>query len=57
MKNYTVTFRIERTPGISPTQRTDVVQCINFNEAKELLARRYGVDKSHIALISMKPLQ
>ena len=57
MKSYTVVFRIERTPGISPTQRTDVVQCINFNEAKELLARRYGVDKSHIALISMKPLQ
>ena len=57
MKNYNVVFRVERTPGISPQQRNEVVQCINFNEAKEILARRYGVDKSNIALITMKPVQ
>jgi len=54
MKNFTVTFRIERTPGIQPTQRQETVQCINMNEAKEILARRYGVDKTHVAIISMR---
>ena len=55
MKNFSVTYRIENTPGISPTQRTEVIQCINMNEAKEILARRYGVDKNHVAIVGMRP--
>ena len=56
MKKFVVKFRVEHTPGINPMQREEIVQCINQNEAREFLARKYGVDKSHIAIIAMRPL-
>ena len=55
MKNFLVRFRIENTPGINSMSREEVVCCINQNEAKEILSRKYGVDKNHIGILGMKP--
>lgn len=57
MRTCKAIFRITGISGVSPAQREEIIQCVqyNMNEAKELLAMKYGVDKSHISLISLKP--
>ena len=51
MKNYSVKYKISNTPGISPS--VEVIQCLNLNEAKEILSRKYGVDKNRITIFRM----
>ena len=53
MKNYSVKYKISNTPGISLSERVEVIQCLNQNEAKEILSRKYGVDKNRITIFRM----